>query len=235
MICVVDLRRHALHPNVCDPCRSTTRIILRDIIDLYALLPAHLEPSRGQGQRVSGSRTAPVPPRLDIVDLTLPARQGSRGPFVRGQIMGMPGPPSADQDTPIWEADDQIGHLSTATMLDTSVRDWASIRGEHLPNPTVTELVGWLINRLDWACDEHPAVDECVAEWRDLRATLRAAADRPGRYKYIGDCPTLLEDGPCRARLAADPWADAIVCPRCGQRWGRVDWPWLGRLIKESA
>lgn len=212
MKCVVDQRRQALRGQVCDPCRADARIILLDVVDLYALLPEHLEPVRGVGPKVSGSRTPPVPLRLDVVDLILPARNGN-----------------VHDD---WH--DQYGQLSVATVLDGWVRDWAEVRHEHLPAPTVVELAGWMLGRLSWACDEHPAVDECIAHLRSTRAVLRRAVGRTSGRVYIGVCPVELDEGPCRAILMADPDVDVLRCPRCRTEWPRSRWLWLGTLLREA-
>jgi hypothetical protein len=70
---------------------------------------------------------------------------------------------------------DQTGHQPVAVVLDLWVRDWQETRArrEGLPVPTVPELVRWLRHWLEWACDEHPAVDEFAAEVRETLAALR--------------------------------------------------------------
>lgn len=161
--------------------------------------------------RVSGSSTPPVPIRIDPTDLLGAARHGSRGPHARG-VLGLD--------------DDQVGHLPAATVLDTWVRDWAAKRAEHLPVPTVTVLCGWLLDRLDWACDRHPAVDEFVAELRALCGALLAACGRtdPRPEPLPAPCPdcgllTLWRDvdaerivcgGGCPRLLDEDAYAEHV-------------------------
>lgn len=92
---------------------------------------------------------------------------------------------------------DQVGYLPVASVLDQWVRDWVTTRGrgEHLPVATVDVLTRWLANRVDWACDGHPAVDVFAAEMRELRSALN------GVLGYH-DWPTR-KDAPC---------------PKCDQR-----------------
>jgi len=199
MICVV-----CQHPDratergqVCEPCRLPLPGLLDDIARRYGELTA--EPpaaAGGAGPKVSGSRVPPVPVDVDALDLTLPARL------------------EAVHD----DHGDQIGWLPAASRLDTWVRDWRERRWrryrENLPVPTVAVLCAWLRDRLDWACDEHPAVDEFVAEMRALRRDLRTALrDWPAQPQRLWT--------PCKCDalgLARHPGDDypvrCVVCDR---------------------
>lgn len=192
---------------VCTPCRDRVKSELGQIPDLYALIPASLEPGTGTGVKVSGTRTAPIPVRLDAINLIVaPAR-------TIGAVTG--------------NTEDQFGPQPPIVILDLWVRDWIDTRdqGEHDPVPTISTLTGWLANRLDWALDHHPAVVEFA---REIKATLRAIkavteAQRTG--EYIGRCPSILRDDTrCGTRLYADPYLDQIVCGRCGVAWARRQW-----------
>lgn len=208
MRCVIDGQREAEREQVCDACRTRQVAQLRDLLDAYAalgvtdpaepadllvlddgtfdgprvydVLPLPAGPVRAPNgsARVSGSRDAPVPVSLDLVDLTLPARPGSRAPHARG-VLGYD--------------DDQIGWLSVATELDTWVRDWRTYPrcpGTVAPEPTVTAMVRWFVGRLDWACDEHPAVDEFAGDVRRLLAACRrVVGDVEQRPEYLDGVP----------------------------------------------
>jgi hypothetical protein len=213
--CVVCARpgRIPHNPPVCSGCRFGIGDTLRTIPELYALLnPERV--SVADGPKVSGSREAPIPIRVDVVDLTLTARNGV---VIDGY-------------------GDQTGAQSVATILDQWVRDWRdTLWPDHsLPNPTVVELVGWLRNRLEVACDSHPAIDEFAAEVRALRRTLLAALGRSQRSgDYIGRCPTMLRDGRCDTRLYADPYISEIRCPRCCTTWPRHQWLHLAAMQQD--
>jgi hypothetical protein len=185
-----------------------------------AKLPTHVGPRATSGQRVSGSREAPIPVRLEIVDLTLAAAPDALAPDRRGIVY----------------ADDQTGRVSIATTLGSWVRDWIDERGEgeHEPVPTVATLVGWLDARLGWACDRHPAVDEFATEIRELVGALRHAVGQTSDRMRLGPCPVMLDTGPCGAGLYGSPWVDIVECPRCATRWERRQWFVLGAAIQQA-
>jgi hypothetical protein len=66
--------RAAHRDRVCPRCRDTTDEQLAALPGLYAALADHLEPGTGRGERVSGSRTPPLP--VALVALTLRATGG---------------------------------------------------------------------------------------------------------------------------------------------------------------
>lgn len=162
--------------------------------------PAHALPAGPlnapqSGQRVTGSPAPTVPLSVDVVDLLAPARAGSVAVHARSR----------------WPFD-QIGHLSIATELDFWVRDWADLRGEHLPVPTVPVLAGWLADRLDWACRHHLALDEFAAKVGHLHGALLATTGQttPRREERFAPCRTCHTLG-----LWWDPDLQRVVCPHC--------------------
>jgi hypothetical protein len=192
MICVVhqDPGQAVEQGQVCPGCTQRIRRHLADILDLYMRLD--LRPGSSAGQpRVSGSREAPLPLRVDALDLTMPARGGT----VHDQ------------------RGDQIGHVPVASILDQWVDDWREhrARGERRPEPpTVAVLVGWLDVRLDDACQDHPAIDEFAAGMRQLRADLRREVGDvdPGPRRRAWPCP-----GCGQLALVADE--DHVRCAVC--------------------
>jgi hypothetical protein len=209
----------ALHPNgdphhpntmpVCDGCRARVHRDLTGLPAAYAALPAMLRAGRvndGRGAAF-GSR---LPVNLGALDLL--------------------GPGSATLTAIGW-AELQIGHLPPLTLLETWAANWIDVRdmGEHQPNATVAELAGWLLVRLEWAMDHHPAVDEFAA---DIAAVTRSVwvVSQYGRPKgeSAGRCPTATRDGPrCNTRLTVDPYVDQISCGKCGSTWDRRKGEWL--------
>lgn len=147
------------------------------------------------GPRVMSSGERSLPIRIDPTDLLAPARPASL----------------AIADTGLYAAD-QIGHLAVATELEFWARDWADARGEHCPMPTVPVLAAWLLDRLDWACQHHLALDEFAGKLRSLRSSLTAAA---GRF----DAPTELLAAPCPGcrdeLLYRDTDLECIACGGC--------------------
>jgi len=201
-VCVVcqHPRRLPTRPPVCDADRTALDSMLREIPDLLARLdPAGA--GNGSGPKVSGSKDPPVPLSVDVVDLTTQSRGGT---------LTIAGP-------------DQIGYLSVATELDFWVMDWRLLLwSDHsIPLPTVAVLAGWLRNRLDIACDEHPAIDEFAAKIRQIHKTLtRMVGDNKRTGERVGTCPMKLrDDSRCNTPLHADPYVSQVACDRCGTSW----------------
>lgn len=143
-------------------------------------LPSAARGQAGAGEKVTGGREEPIPVSLDLVDLTAPARAGSLLPHANAElhqhaaIVARTRTLERHEYAAAWT--DQIGHLSVATELEQWVIDWIYARDqhEHRPRPVVGELVTWLANRIPWACDHHPAVDEFAVGMKHIRSTLRA-------------------------------------------------------------
>lgn len=125
-----------------------------------ASVPSGVGSARSGAAPVTGSKRPPSPVSDDRIDLTLPARAAGRALFARGEY-GL----ATDAD--------QIGHLPLATTLDTWVRDWADLRHESRPAARTAIMLRWMRARVDWACDEYPAVDDLAAELRSYRSTMR--------------------------------------------------------------
>jgi hypothetical protein len=157
---------------VCERCRLSLAEMLDSIPHLYDSLPEHLERGTGTWERVTGGDVVAALPFVeDVWDLLLPVRQPLAGT-------------------------DQIGYLSVKTTMHGWVRDWAETRGKRELGAlaSVDEHVRWLSDRLDWACDLHPAVDEFAAELRALTRAMR---------RYIG--PDTARPRPCTG----------VPCRRC--------------------
>lgn len=214
MNCVVCARPS--ETRVCDPDRARMLAHLAQIPVMHAQLGAALVPGQAQGQRVTGSRQAPLPLRVDALDLGMPARAG--------QVHD--------------HHDDQTGMPSVASVLDCWVRDWRDTRGmgEAAPLPTVVTLARWLTDRLDWARDHHGAIDEFATE---LHGLVRALRGTLGLYEVR---PALL-DAPCSrcdARaLHRLPGEDRVECGACGRLLTEAEYArWCGLLVanaKEAA
>lgn len=154
-------------------------------------------PAKGgwRESRISGTRPERVPVSLGHTDLTARARYGSL----------------AVAATSPWP-DDQVGDLAVATELEFWARDWADQRGERSPVPTVDRLSVWLVDRLDWACGNHAALDEFAGKLHDLRTALTHAT---GGFDPL---PARV-DRPCPAcgwwTLSHRPGENLIDCGRC--------------------
>lgn len=189
-----------------DRCRFAVDHRLEQIPGLYAALAAVLEPGRAAGARVSGSRTPPLPVRLEPLSL--------RG---RGGIITI---------LATWETDwrDRAGlavipaRAGREQLLDS--------------DQALADVIAFLRRQLGWAIAYHPAVDEFAEEVREIEKACRRALGLTENLMKIGRCPSLDQDGrPCGQRLDADPYATAIRCTTCHAEWPRNQWLLLGRAM----
>ncbi|HEU4543006.1 MAG TPA: hypothetical protein VFR23_17885 [Jiangellaceae bacterium] len=196
-------------PPVCGSCRKRSRGELSEIPDLYALLPEALEPGRGASEKVSGSRTPPLPVRLEALNL-----------LVAGSVR------------PIHDKyGDQIGAQPPLVILDSWARDWLSYpwcRGDLLPELTISALTNWLLLRLDDALDNHKAIDDFAFEIHQTLRTLRGVTGSHHTGEHVGLCPMKLRDeSRCATKLTVDPYlTDCIRCKTCGTEWNRRKGEW---------
>lgn len=195
--------------------------------------------ARNGDAHVSGTPAASVPISLDATDLTAGARvMHLASPHARDDRLlpcrycrayhatGSYRPQDGRHDPRV----DQAGHLPAASVLDGWVRDWrdARGRGEGLPVPEVPVLCRWLRDRLDDACDTHPAMADFATELRALRAAL---------FGQLGlfDIPEYKDGVRCRSCDAKDLWrhsaSEYVECNSCGLLLSPAEYKdWTGLL-----
>lgn len=150
---------HYEEPVTCYSCRARTARLLVSISDQWLALDA--TPTGGGGERITGSKEAPLGARVDVLDQLLPVGEHTAEP-IRANI------------------GDQIGEAPAAAILDAIALEWVGHRRrdgyrEHRPVPTVPNLTSWLRDRLDWACTHLPdSIDSNVDEIRRLAGRLNA-------------------------------------------------------------
>lgn len=214
-ICCICQKRPYMRAQACDPCRDRLPRTLADIADLHAQLPGALQPGQNGAQRVTGSREAPIPVNVDVLDLSAHARN------------------SAATQEAKEHPEDQIGQVAVAVLLDQWCRDWRDEMAfaQSQPQPTVPDLVRFLADRCEWACDRHPAVDEFAAEMSRLRAVLRGVLG-------LLDPPAEFCDGVvCRKcdRYALYREADYVECDHCGLLYSEQEYhDWVGLLAGQA-
>lgn len=144
---------------VCYHCEARTARLLVSISDQWLLLDP--TPAGGQGERVTGSKEAPLAARVDVLDQLLPVGEHTAEP-IRANV------------------GDQIGEAPAAAVLDAIALEWVGYRRrdgyrEHRPVPTVPNLCSWLRDRLEWACTRLPdVIDSNAEEIRALNGRLHA-------------------------------------------------------------
>lgn len=187
-------------------CHNLVHADLRSIPQLYCGLAAALEPGRSPSAHVSGSRLPPLP--LALQPLTLRSRGG------------------------------------IVTMLATWETDWRDLAGltptaragsEQLlaDGALLDQIVEFLCDRLWWAVDHHPAVQEFAQEVRQIVRDCHTALGDRDESRAIGRCPALRDDGHgCGVTLRAYPNASAVYCTACGTEWPRYRWAMLGEILE---
>lgn len=141
--------------------------------------------------RVTGTRTAPLPVSVELLNLVGPGSPSVTDPH-----------------------GDQIGELPPRWWLLTVAEDWAEQLGYTLrARTTVAALARWLGNHLDWACDHNEAIADFAGELRRQRGILRNAAG------LVAPRPELCEGVACpkcdlRA-LYRQPSSEFIHCGTC--------------------
>src|SRR5690606_7642312 len=145
----------------------------------------------------------------------------------------------------VWTAADGRVHreserppLSVWGVLDGAAWAIAEERGVDGPEPTATvsELVGWISNQLDWLTRNPLVVDV----WRDLRVLVAQLRPVTGdKRAKIGRCPNVIDEGEttreCGAPLYAPTRGDTIHCTACPAHWPRPEWERLGRILQSGA
>jgi hypothetical protein len=188
-------------------CVSGLDSRLQRIPVLYAELAVALEPGSSAAARVSGTRTPPLPLRLEPLSLQC-----------RGGIVSMLG---------TWESD----WRSRRGLAPDHYTD-----REHLlaGRTQLRHVIFFLRTHLGWAVRHHPAVDEFATEVADIIAACRVTLGDVLGHMKIGRCPAQLDGRTCGRVLYADPYADDIQCDRCHTRWHQSQWLLLGAVLAES-
>lgn len=187
---------------VCRPCEETTATRIGELPGLFRRLnttAALMKGARRTSGSVSGSRTAPVPPRLDVLALVGPGGVAARLQAIEDswrQALG-------------WQI----------PVRDDGVRVFASWRSD--PSRAVPARVRFLADNLLWACSSYESVGQDIDELRRLHGECKALVGgerKAGRVK-IGVCPVRVDDRPCGAALTATADSHRVRCSGCGARW----------------
>jgi ribosomal protein L37AE/L43A len=112
-------------------------------------------------------------------------------------------------------AGDHTGPQPTARWLDRTVLHWllSGAPGRHLPDPEVPTLVTWLLDRIDWACDNHPDLGTFAYQLRGARAALNRVLGLAEQRPKL--CPGV----PCSycKNVTLIRKSDYVECDHCGK------------------
>ncbi|MET7975748.1 hypothetical protein ABZW44_22435 [Streptomyces mirabilis] len=176
----------------CRPCEDVTAARIAELSALFRQLDTTAALMKGAsriGAGGSGSRTAPIPPRLDVLNLVGPGGVAARL--------------SAIEDA--WRQ-----------ALGWTVAPWRGSPAQAVPELAafLTNNLLWACNSYEEIGqdidDLRKLHSECTALVNDER--------RPGRVQ-IGACPARLDTGICAAPLTASAASHRVRCGTCGTRW----------------
>lgn len=193
------LRDHELvaAQTLCDPCIHRARDILRSIPAALTVLHGSLQRERSGDSGRAGTRTAPTPGRLDVLNLL--------GPAANGRIHDPYGQAHADQcgDRPI--GDVLVGWVRL--VLEERRVNAPDTLHEAALADFLTAQLGWISTR-DWS-------GELVGELRDLDRVLRGIMRIDVRTRPVQrPCPS------CDLiTLARTDWDRYVRCSNCGGCW----------------
>ncbi|MCX4605482.1 hypothetical protein OG402_33995 [Streptomyces anulatus] len=178
---------------VCRPCEEQTAKRLAELGSLFRRLNETATLMRGArrpGGATSGSRTPPIPPRLEVLTLTANGGVATRLRDIEDSWRKALGWTVAPwRGSPLQAAPEHLRFL--ANNLPWAVDSYESV-GQDID-------------------DLRKLHAECTA--------VAANEHRPGRVS-IGRCPTRDDDGtPCRADLTATASSHRVRCGTCGARW----------------
>ena len=199
-------------PQTCMRCVDQVRQDMREIEQLYALLPGMLADAvygqPGKPREGGASTEDPLPGGV-LLTMLAPGSAGAQAQGHEENADNRPDdPPSVAFELSRWED------------------DWRSVRGEPaaLEEANVSGAREYLDRRLLWAANSHPAFDEFASDVRALLGKVRGAAsmaERPETGAPCFECSAALERGWGETGLS-DDWH----CPRCRRTYTQAAY-WL--------
>ncbi|MGW2721416.1 hypothetical protein [Streptomyces sp. NPDC001492] len=197
----------------CRPCGERTQARIAELPSLFRQLDTTASLMRGArrpGAGSSGSKTPPIPPRLEVLALVGPGGVAARL--------------SAIEDA--WRQ-----------ALGWTVAPWRGSPAQAVPQlgKFLTDNLLWACSSYESVADDIEEIrrlhGECTAIVNDER--------RPGRVQ-IGNCPVRVGDSLCWAPLTASAASHRVHCGSCGSRWETIgEWRDLRtaqeRVLAEAA
>lgn len=210
----------------CRPCEDQAAKHLAEIGPLFRRLTETgtlMRGARRPGGATTGSRTPPIPPRLEVLALTANGGVATRLQAIEDswrQALGWETAPTVDERTTFPVTRDASGQVSVGRPVkgDRVYPHWRT----QTASRAVPEHLKFLANNLPWAVSSYESVGQDIDDLRKLHAECVAVAaneHRPGRVN-IGRCPARYDDGNlCRADLTATASSHRVRCGQCGARW----------------
>ncbi len=179
----------------CRPCCDVTLTRIAELPALFRQLDTTATLMRGArrpGGGGSGSKTPPIPPRLEVLALVGPGGVAARL--------------SAIEDA--WRK-----------TLGWTVAPWRGSPAQAMPQ-LVAFLANNLLWACGSYESVGQDIDDLRRLHGEMRAIVDDER-RPGRVQ-IGNCPVRLDDGPCWTPLTASAASHRVRCGGCGMRWETI-------------
>ncbi|MEV4784011.1 hypothetical protein AB0K53_00905 [Streptomyces tuirus] len=175
----------------CRPCQEATAQRVRELPALFRQLDTTANLMRGSRRPggTSGSKTPPIPPRLEVLALVGPGGAAAR-------LLAI-------EDA--WRA-----------ALGWTIAPWRGNPAQAMPHLVdfLTNNLLWACSSYEEVGQDIDDLRRLHAEC----AALVSGEKRPGRVQ-IGACPVVLDDGWCGTQLTASTGSHRIHCGGCGARW----------------
>ncbi|NUL14488.1 hypothetical protein [Streptomyces lunaelactis] len=192
--CTRELRQHELETGqqLCDPCLNDMRRWLSELPNQLVVLVASAQRETTGNPTRGGTRTPPLPGRLDTLNLLGPAAPGTvHDPY-----------------------GDQHGDAPIASILGAWVRIVIEERRLNGPKTwTIPTLAAWLAPHLDWAATQQWAGELRDELWSMTRAIRGITRIRPQTRPISRPCPREL----CASLALTETDGDQYIrCGACG-------------------
>lgn len=220
--CRRDLWTDEVGRYACRPCGDRTLARIQELPTLFRQLDTTAALMRGARRPGAGggSKTPPIPPRLEVLALVGPGGVAARLQAVEDS----------------WRLALGWG-IEIRSDGDRIFGAWRSDPARDVPARCT-----FLVNNLLWACGGYESVADDIEELRRLHGEMKALVDderRPGRVQ-IGNCPMVVEGRVCWTPLTARADSHRIGCGACGARWETLgEWRELRaaqeRVLAEAA
>jgi hypothetical protein len=179
----------------CRPCEDRASQWIAELPGLFRQLDTTAALMKGAsrpGAGSSGTRTAPIPPRLDVLSLVGPGGVAARL--------------SAIEDS--WRQ-----------ALGWTVAPWRGSPAQAVPHLAgfLANNLLWACSSYEEVGQD---IDDLRRLHGEMKAIVDDER-RPGRVQ-IGNCPVRLDDGPCWTPLTASAASHRVRCGGCNTRWETI-------------
>jgi len=203
--CGRDLWTDELDRYACRPCGDRTLARITELPHLFRQLDttaALMKGARRATNGGSGSRTAPIPARLDVLNLVGPG----------GVVAALQEIEDSWRKTLEWAP---VVHADEYRVFALWRTDPARMVPAHAK---------FLADNLLWACGSYESVGQDIETICRLHAECTALVRderRPGRVQ-IGNCPVRVGDSLCWTPLTATAASHRVRCGGCNTRWETI-------------